>query len=219
MKWPKWLIAIFANSPEVVALRVKSHKSPHARLITRRDYLRHKAARARARAHAHAIKARHTLGATPERKRVVHWAMWAVRHSACLDYTESSNRDDWLLLKPGHLMLPSGKIDTDCSGLVTLCYKWARCADPNGLLYKYLGYTGTLLDHAAKAGKIVMVLQGYAGDPLVHGNGTGVHTRLLVGHGPNPMTVSHGGPGVQLEPLSVDPRVPQRVCRTLALAA
>jgi hypothetical protein len=167
-------------------------------------------ARTHARVHAHTIKARHPL-LTP-RQRVVKWALWGVKHSAAFDYTQTMLRDDWLTLKPGHLTLPSFHIDTDCSGFVTLCYKWSGLPDPNGLGYKTLGYTGTLLDHASK---ILPTAEGLPGDLLVYGPGTGEHVVVLLEHAPDPLTATHGGPGVQKIRVSMDGRQPQRVCRTL----
>lgn len=166
-----------------------------------------------ARLHAKAIKASHPF--LKPRRRVVKWARWAIKHSAAFDYTEGLDRASWLNLKPGHLMLPSHTIDTDCSGFVTLCYKWSKLPDPNGLAYKTLGYTGTLLDHAEKDGHILTVIEGLPGDILVYGPGTGVHTVIILKHSRDPLTATHGGPGVQAIRVSQDGRMPQRVCRTL----
>ena len=35
----------------------------------------------------------------------------------------------------------------DCSEMVTELLRWVGCADPNGLNFRYAGYTGTMLDH------------------------------------------------------------------------
>lgn len=174
----------------------------------RKAHFKRAAAALNAKAHAKVIKAQHPL--LSPRKRVVKWAQWGVKHSAAFDYTETMARDDWLALKPGHLMLPSHKIDTDCSGFATLCYKWSNLPDPNGLNYKSLGYTGTLLD---KAKKIVGVAEGLPGDLLVYGPGTGAHVVILLERGSNPLTATHGGPGVQAIHVSQDGRQPQRVCQ------
>lgn len=146
------------------------------------------------------------------RDGIVKWARWGAAHEPQIHYTMSPARDDWLSGKPGALPL-----STDCSGFVTLCYRWAGANDPNGLGYRMLGYTGTLLDHAAKTGHVITdVSLALPGDPIVIGPGTGDHVVLVVEQGADPVVVSHGwegGPVIQR--LSVDHRVPRRVCRTL----
>lgn len=147
-----------------------------------------------------------------DRQRVVAWAKWGVKNTAQIHYTESAARDDWLKGRKGVLPLT-----TDCSGFVTACYKWAGLPDPNGLDYKYLGYTGTLLDNATKHGKILTdVSKALPGDLIVYGPGTGLHVALIVEAGHDPLTVSHGDEnGPELVRVSQDGRQPQRVCRTL----
>ena len=145
------------------------------------------------------------------RQKVVKWATWSMQHSAEWRYSEAADRAEWLT-KP-RLDLPK---TTDCSGFVTFCYWAADQDDPNGLSYKTLGYTGTLLDHAAKTGAVTEdVASAKKGDPIVIGPGTGEHVVLVLQPGADPVVASHGEPGVEQLRLSADPRTPKRVCRTL----
>lgn len=147
------------------------------------------------------------------RENVVKWARWGVAHEPQIHYTEAADRDDWLTAQPRN-KLP---LTTDCSGFVTLCYWLAAALDPNGLGYFKLGYTGTLLDHAAKHGQILTdVSKARPGDPIVMGPGTGAHVVVVVEAGADPLVVSHGQEGgPRLQHLSVDTRTPKRVCVTL----
>ena len=86
---------------------------------------------------------RHLPALTP-RQRVVKWARWGVANTGQIHYTETPERADWLKATPPN-SLP---LSTDCSGFATLCYRMAGLPDPNGLGYKELGYTGTLLQYA-----------------------------------------------------------------------
>ena len=154
---------------------------------------------------------RHLPAITP-RQRVCKWARWGVAHTADIHYTETAARDDWLRTSP------VGKLPlwTDCSGFATFCYRQAGLSDPNGLGYKTLGYTGTLLDYAAHHGQILGVEHARPGDLIVYGPGTGEHVAVVVKAGSDPLTVSHGQ---ESEPayvrVSQDGRLPQRVCRYL----
>lgn len=156
------------------------------------------------------------LGQLPKgkRTRLVQWAHWGVAHEPAIHYSEDVKvRAGWLTAKPrNHLPL-----STDCSGFVTLCYAMAGLPDPNGLGYAELGYTGTLLSHAASAGQVhTEVAKARPGDLIVYGPGTGAHVVIVVKTGANPLVVSHGSEaGPQLEHALDDPRTPKRVCRYL----
>lgn len=84
-----------------------------------------------------------------------------------------------------HLMM-------DCSQGVTCLFKWAGLEDPNGLDYRYAGFTGTLLEHlphyadpsAARVGALV-----------VYGPGTGEHVSMVYKAGGDPLLWSHGSDG------------------------
>ena len=94
-----------------------------------------------------------------------------------------------------------GEIMFDCSQAVTQVCKWAGLEDPNGLGYRYAGYTGTLLAHLkhysdpSKAG---------VGAIVVYGPGTGDHASMVYEPGKDPLLWSHGfDGGPQLVRLSV----------------
>jgi cell wall-associated NlpC family hydrolase len=148
-----------------------------------------------------------------KRKRIVRWARWGVDNTGAIHYTETPERADWLHANPFD-RLP---LTTDCSGFATLCYRLAGAPDPNGLNYLTLGYTGTMLDHAAQDGTILTdVSKAKPGDLIVYGPGTGTHVAIIVEAGSDPLTVSHGQ---ESEPayvkVSQDGRQPQRICRYL----
>src|SRR5690349_5469599 len=46
-----------------------------------------------------------------------------------------------------HVLNGGGRITADCSEMVTELCRWVGLADPNGLGYRYAGYTGTMLSH------------------------------------------------------------------------
>lgn len=147
-----------------------------------------------------------------KRQLIVAAARWGVQHAASIHYSEAAIRTQALTQRFGKLPLT-----TDCSGFATYCYKAAGLPDPNGLGYRYLGYTGTLLAHAQKAGKILTdVSKALPGDLIVYGPGTGEHVAIIVEAGRDPLTVSHGQ---ESEPayvrVSQDGRQPQRICRYL----
>lgn len=144
------------------------------------------------------------------RQRIKRWAKWGVTNTARIHYSEDMNlRGMWLNRKPGALPLT-----TDCSGFVTACYKWAGLPDPNGLGYREVGYTGTLLQHAPHV--FTDKAKAKVGDLIVYGPGTGEHVAVIVGPGADPLTVSHGDEaGPELVRVSQDGRMPQRILRYL----
>ncbi len=142
-------------------------------------------------------------------------ARWGIAHEHSIHYTEDERRDDWL--KKPIYTLP---IWTDCSGFVTLCYKWAGLPDPNGLGYKTLGYTGTLLDHCHE----IAPKHAKPGDIPVYGPDTGDHTAIIVGayEDGSIKVVSHGQEsGPEYQPNYVESRYhrpPTRIMRSPAFA-
>lgn len=135
------------------------------------------------------------------RERLVRWAKWGVAHEPQIHYTMSGKRSDWMYAAKPHTV-PNLPLSTDCSGFVTMCYLLAGLDDPNGLGYKRLGYTGTLLDHC----RLVTRKSAMAGDLVVYGPETGHHVTIIIGKQKgNRIVVSHGqeaGPiiiGEQLE--------------------
>jgi hypothetical protein len=86
------------------------------------------------------------------------------------------------------LKSPAG-VMADCSEMVTELCHMAGLQDPNGLGYRYAGYTGTMLEHLphytkAKAANV--------GALVVFGPGTGHHVCMVRKPGANPLLFSHG---------------------------
>lgn len=121
------------------------------------------------------------------RATIVQHALWGVQHEPQIHYTMGAQRDDWLQAGKRPPVLP---LSTDCSGFVTLCYWWAGAQDPNGLGYRYLGYTGTLLAYC----RHILPKQARVGDLIVYGPGTGHHVTIIVGAAQDGSleVVSHG---------------------------
>jgi hypothetical protein len=119
------------------------------------------------------------------RERVVSAFMYAYSRRP-LHYTMGAGRDDYLLGKPELTNYPR---QTDCSGMYTWCF-WVRgYRDPNGLDYRWVGYTGTLIGQghrvtAPDIGDAVFYGRNSAGDPT--------HVAMYVGKG---MVLSHGSEG------------------------
>lgn len=89
--------------------------------------------------------------------------------------------------------LATGKeLMMDCSQAVTQLCHWAGLDDPNGLDYRYAGYTGTLLErlphYKNPAGAMVGAL-------VVYGPGTGDHVSMVYERGDDPLLWSHGFDG------------------------
>lgn len=146
------------------------------------------------------------------RAAIVKWARWGTAHASEIHYSQSTARDDFLHHPRGYLPMT-----TDCSGDVTQEH-WAPGApDPSGLGYRYVGFTGTLLEFAAKHGHVFTdVSRARPGDPIVIGPGSGWHVVLCLEAGSDPLVCSHGSEaGPRIQRLSVDPRQPKRVCQTI----
>ena len=150
--------------------------------------------------HTHLV--RHSL-----RQKLVAAAKWGVPRESAIHYSEGPIRSQ-AITQP-FTKLP---LTTDCSGYVTRCYKEAGLPDPNGLGYKQLGYTGTLLSGAHEI--LTDVSKALPGDLIVYGPGTGWHVAMIVEAGKDPLTVSHGQEsGPEYVRVSQDGRMPQRICR------
>lgn len=99
-----------------------------------------------------------------------------------------------------HVLASGGRLMADCSEMVTELLRWVGCSDPNGLGYRYAGYTGTMLAHlphytnpaAANVGALV-----------VYGPGHGEHVSMVYEPGSDPLLASHGRAGFDLVRLSV----------------
>ena len=121
-------------------------------------------------------KAADSIGA--KRKAIVSQAKWGVSHGGSIHYEQLRPID-------GIHQVHKLPLRTDCSGFVTLCYKWAGAPDPNGLNYSGYGYTGSLLSHLHGITKGQLL----PGDVIVYGDYPGHHTVLYIGGG---MVISQG---------------------------
>jgi hypothetical protein len=126
-----------------------------------------------------------TLGRVPTppsagtlRTKIVAQAKWGVAHKGQIHYRQSRPIDG--INRPHKLPL-----NTDCSGFVTLCYKWAGAPDPNGNGYNGAGYTGTLEAHM----RHIPHAQLHPGDLCLW---QGKHVSLVIAAGRDPLLVSHG---------------------------
>ncbi|RKH66465.1 NlpC/P60 family protein [Corallococcus llansteffanensis] len=116
------------------------------------------------------------------RAKIVSEANWGITNAAGIHYQQVRPIDG---LNARH-QLP---LNIDCSGFVTLCYKWAGAPDPNGLDYNGQGYTGTLLSYLTP----VSSSQIKPGDLVLwHRGGAGEHVSLVLEPGSDPLLVSHG---------------------------
>jgi hypothetical protein len=57
---------------------------------------------------------------------------------------------------------------TDCSGFATWCYKSAGAPDPNGLGYRIIGYTGTMIQHGTVISTPTRACLVFYGHPVSH---------------------------------------------------
>lgn len=88
------------------------------------------------------------------------------------------------LLKLGHT------ITMDCSEAVTLIFRLAGFADPNGLHYSGDGNTGTMLAHLRH---FTDWGEAHTGTLIVFGAGTGDHVVMVIKpNGNNPTVYTHG---------------------------
>lgn len=89
--------------------------------------------------------------------------------------------------------LGSGKhLMMDCSEAVTCLFKWAGLEDPNGLGYRYAGFTGTLLAHLPHYSD---PSRARTGAMVVYGPSTGEHVSMVYTSGKDPLLWSHGFDG------------------------
>lgn len=116
------------------------------------------------------------------RSKIVAEAHWGIANAAGIHYRQLRPMDG---INQRH-KLP---LDTDCSGFVTLCYKWAGAGDPNGLGFNGQGYTGSLLSYLTP----VSQAQVKPGDLVLWArNGKGEHVSMVLEPGSDPLLVSHG---------------------------
>lgn len=117
------------------------------------------------------------------REKIVAEAMWGVTNTASIHYAQVRPMD-------GINQRRKLPLNTDCSGFVTLCYKWAGVPDdPNGYGYNGSGYTGAMLRYMTQVSQSAV----RPGDLVLWSrNGDGEHVALVVETGSDPLLVSHG---------------------------
>jgi hypothetical protein len=91
-----------------------------------------------------------------------------------------------------HVLASGGGVTMDCSEAVTELCRWAGLRDPNGLGYRYAGYTGTLLAHLPHYAD---PRAAYVGAIVVFGPGSGQHAAMVYERGADPLLWSHGCEG------------------------
>ena len=112
------------------------------------------------------------------RKKIVAEGKWGATNKIRIHYQQRRPIDG--LRQPHKLPL-----NIDCSGFVTLCYKWAGAPDPNGNGYNGAGYTGTLEAHMRHIPQSKL----QPGDLCLW---KGKHVSLVVQTGADPLLISHG---------------------------
>lgn len=115
------------------------------------------------------------------RKAIVDFARWGIANEPQIHYQQLRPMDG--IGQPKKLPL-----QTDCSGFVTLCYKWAGGPDPNGAKFCGQGYTGTML----QACKHIARTAAQPGDLVIWGPPPGNHVAMVIEAGADPLLVSHG---------------------------
>ncbi len=117
------------------------------------------------------------------RESIVDYCNWGIRNAAQIHYTQGPARDDFLIAGTRHLPLW-----TDCSGFATAAYKDAGAPDPNGLAYKWIGWTGTMLKNGRQ------VTEPLPGDLILFGSYPGHHVTIYLETWRGAwITCSHGG--------------------------
>src|SRR5258707_8744313 len=118
-----------------------------------------------------------------------------------------------------HILADGGRLQADCSEMVTELLHWVGCADPNGLHYRYAGYTGTMLDHLPHYADARNAMTGAL---AVYGPGTGDHVSMVRKPDPtngNPLMGSHGRAGYNLIRLHDEASWHRPPVRLLSIAA
>lgn len=136
-----------------------------------------------------------------KRMGIIAAAWYAYYHRNSIGYTQSAER--------GRDFGPPPNVpgNTDCSAFATWCYKSAKCRDPNGLGYSWIGYTGTLVKHGHRLSSKGQLIYGdlvfYGGSRSVPG-----HVAVYVGQG---KVISHGSsPGPLLLAVGYRPIIDMR---------
>lgn len=130
--------------------------------------------------------------AETKRERVVRLAQWGIAHKEQIGYAQIRPIHRWPIGS-----LPKLPFWSDCSGWVTICYRYAGAADPNGFQFNGSGNTGTLLSHMHH----VTAAQVKPGDVVVYGaktNPYGHHAAVVIG------VTSHTAAGIVTSSLGSD---------------
>ncbi|RKH26898.1 hypothetical protein D7V77_13315 [Corallococcus sp. CA041A] len=112
------------------------------------------------------------------REKIVAEGLWGAANQDRIHYAQIRPIDGIRLRHK----LP---LDIDCSGFVTLCYRWAGAPDPNGNRFSGAGYTGTLEAHMLH----IPLSQVQPGDLCLW---QGKHVSLVIQGGADPLLISHG---------------------------
>lgn len=113
------------------------------------------------------------------RAKIVDYCRWAIEHEPAIHYA---------MVRPIPSRPRQLPMRTDCSGFVTLAYRDAGAADPNGSNYDGVGYTGTLAAH----GRPITRAQARPGDLVFFGPFPHEHVCVVLEPGDDPLLASHG---------------------------
>lgn len=141
-----------------------------------------------------------------QREHLARLMRYLAAHRSQLDYPTGDIRGaadalTWHLTEDEAIakLAAGGRLQFDCSQAVTQLCRWAGLSDPNGLDYRYPGYTGTLLAHLPHYSRPRSAMVGAL---PVFGPGTGEHVSMVLEPGADPGLWSHGRSGVDLPRLS-----------------
>ena len=124
----------------------------------------------------------HNDGDRLVRNKILEYALWGCRNERDIHYEQSRPVDGLHEVKK----LP---LRTDCSGFVTLCYKWAGGPDPNGKHFDGEAFTGFMIS----AGRHIPKSAVRRSDLVVFG-GPAIkqHVCIVLEPAADPTLVSHG---------------------------
>lgn len=126
---------------------------------------------------------------------VTHAIDVSIANSSRMRYSQSASR--------GFLpSLPAVPLGTDCSGWATWIYKVSGLPDPNGLLYRIIGYTGTLAQHGVR---IAANAKLQIGDLVFYGGGWPYGHVAVIRNAFLRTVAGHGGPGIRVSPFNYRP--------------
>ena len=121
------------------------------------------------------------------RSNVVAEARWGAHNEPQIHYRNPGPRPVAYLGSRHHLPFTQ-----DCSGFVTLMFKWAGAPDPNGSNFNGSASTSLMLGHCT-----VLRSLGSAqpGDLIIFGNSPGKHVCIVSVAGSDPTVVNFGSEG------------------------